>query len=122
MKRINVTFYDEFFAKLETRTNEKQCSSVAQSIRELTELGLKIEGASKENADKKQEEQGLNTMIEVMKSNLRWTLESLLSIRYLLEQLNENNHEQTKEIIQRCKEQALNHVQKMFNQLGETVN
>lgn len=122
MKRINVTFYDEIIEKLEVRTKAKKCGSVAQSIRELIDLGLRIEEEANQNSDKKNEKDELGVVVDVMKNNIRWTLESLLIIRQMLERINADGNEQTNEILQSCKEQALNHVSKMFVKLGETIN
>jgi hypothetical protein len=122
MKRINVTFYDEIIEKLEARTKAKKYGSVAQSIRELIDLGLRIEEAANQNSDKRNEKDELGIVVDVMKNNLRWTLESLLIIRQILERINANGNDQTNEILQHCKEQALNHVNKMFVKLGETIN
>jgi hypothetical protein len=122
MKRINVTFYDEIIEKIKARTQAKKCGSIAQSIRELIDLGLRIEESANQQSEGQEDKDELSIVVDVMKSNLRWTLESLLIIRQLLEQVSDNSSEQSSETLLRCKEQALNHVKKMFVELGETIN
>ena len=122
MKRINVTFYDEIFERLEVRTNEKKCGSLAQSVRELIDLGLRIEEAANSKNEDKNESDGLSFMIDVMKNNLKWTLETLLISRQMIEQLSDGDNENSDEMLKKCKEQAINHVKKIFSELGETLN
>jgi metal-responsive CopG/Arc/MetJ family transcriptional regulator len=43
MNRINVTFYDETIEKLEERMKINGGKSIAHCIRELVDLGLKVE-------------------------------------------------------------------------------
>lgn len=75
MKRINVSFYDETYEKLELRMQEKGGKSLANSVRELVDLGFKVEEAAKKNEGKNQESDGLDTLLKFAKNNLLWSLE-----------------------------------------------
>jgi len=122
MKRINVTFYDEIFEKLEVRTKEKRCGSIAQSVRELIDLALRIEETANNKNGDKSDSDGLSFMVDIMKNNLKWSLEALLIIRQVSKQVSEVESDNPDEMLKQCKEQALNHLKKMFPEEGETVN
>ena len=87
---------------------------MAQSVRELTDLGLKIEEAANRKNEDKSEPDSLIFMMDIMKNNLKWTLETLLITRQLIEQLGEGNNENSDEMLKKCKEQALSHIKKIF--------
>jgi len=114
MKRLNIRFYDDIYEKLEVRTKEKNCGSVVQSVRELVDLGFKIEESAKQNNGDEARSDGLTFLVDVMKSNLKWSLETLLIIRFMMNQLSEDNQLDTEELLKKCKEQALSHVKKIF--------
>lgn len=121
MNRINVRFYDEVVKKLKLRTEAKKSGSIAQSIRELVDLGLKLEEATNQNPEGKNAANDLNFIVDIMKNNIRWTLESLLIVRTVIESLYENNTDESNLLLKKCKEQALGHVKKLFPEEGETV-
>ena len=122
MNRINVTFYDEIIEKLKVRTTVKKCGSTAQSIRELVDLGFQVEEAANRKNDDNSESDGLTFIMDVMKNNLKWTLEILLITRQMLEQLNDGDNDNSDEMLKKFKEQAMNHIKKIFLELGETAN
>lgn len=119
MKRINITFYDETLEKLKVRTDEKRCGSIANSVRELVDLGLRIEEAAEQKGRGESESDGLSIMINLMKSNVRWTLETLLITRLAIEELVESTGKNPSELLENCKEKAMLHVQKIFSGAGE---
>ena len=49
MKRINVSLYDEVYENLEARAQKTGSRSISQQIRELIDLGLKLETAAQQN-------------------------------------------------------------------------
>lgn len=122
MKRLNITFYDEIIEKLSVRTKVKKCGSNAQSVRELVDLGFQIEEAASRKNEDKSESDGLSFMMDAMKNNLKWTLEILLIARQMMELLSDDDNENTNEMLKKCKEQAMNHIKKIFSELGETMN
>ncbi|MHB1949842.1 MAG: hypothetical protein ACYCQI_17225 [Gammaproteobacteria bacterium] len=122
MKRINVTFYDEIYEGLEERTKEKKCDSIAQSIRELVDLGMRVERAATQNTQNENESNDINFIVETMKNIMRWALESLLISRQLMMNLQGENHDEAESILKKCKEQATNHAKKMFPETGEIIN
>lgn len=122
MKRLNITFYDEIIEKLSARTKIKKCGSNAQSVRELVDLGFQIEEVASRKNEDKSESDGLSFMMDAMKNNLKWTLEILLIARQMMELLSDDDNENTNEMLKKCKEQAMNHIKKIFSELGETMN
>src|SRR6056297_3457610 len=91
MKRVSITFYDEIMNKLEARMQAKGMQSIAQCVRELVDLGLKIEAAAKEKPDDKPKESEevllLKEIKNLMKNNLTWSMESRLLARILVENM-----------------------------------
>lgn len=122
MKRINVTLYDEVFAEIDNRTKENKCSSIAQSIRELIDLGRKVEKAAKQENEENDTPSELFFISETLKNLMRWTLESLLISRQVMLKLHDENPDETEMLIKKCKEQAVNYTKKMFEESGEIVN
>jgi hypothetical protein len=116
MKRINVTFFDEIFEKLEDRMQKNSSKSIAQSIRELVELGLKIEEAANNSNDKNSGADPLDSIVNMLKSNLIWSLETRLLTRHLIEKNAVTLADDDKSILDVCKERAANYVMGM---LGE---
>ncbi|GEM_PF-2206524 len=119
MERINVRFYDEVVKKLKVRTEAKMTGSVAQSIRELVDLGFRIEEASNQENSEKGGVNDLNFMMDMLKNNIRWTLESLLIVRSFTELFLEKNDDKAELLLKKCKEQALSHMKKLFPDEGE---
>jgi hypothetical protein len=117
MKRINVTFYDETYDELEARMKRNGEKSLAPGIRELVDLGLKIEKAARENSGGQQENY-LEKIIELLKNHLTWLLETRLLTRYLVENLESSSKEKQAEILEKYKESAIHFVKGM---LGETI-
>lgn len=122
MKRINVTLYDEVFEEIDGRTKERKCGSIAQSIRELIDLGIKIEKAAKQNNEQNEAPNELQFISETLKNMMRWTLESLLISRQLLMKFHDDNPDEAELLIKKCKEQAINHSKKMFEEVDEILN
>jgi len=116
MNRMSITFYEEIAEKLEKRKEEKGLSSIAQCVRELVDLGLKIEEA----ALKKQESSKSNPEIDeitLLKNlslkNLAWSAETRLLTRYLVENMPHQTTEKNIEILKKCKEKAEDFVNKL---------
>lgn len=122
MKRINVTLYDEVLEELENRTKEKKSRSIAQSIRELMDLGMRIEKAAAQDYSLKNETTDTDLILDSLKNMMRWVLESLLISRQVLIISQPENRDESEALLKKCKEQAINHVNKMFPVTGEMNN
>jgi hypothetical protein len=117
--RTTVSFYTEVYQRLEERTKQKGLASVGQSIRELVDLGLRIEDAAKSN-DKGAGDELLDAILDLknlFKSNLNWSLETRLLTRLLVEKQADPTQENSAEILKKCQERAQQYVQGL---LGET--
>ncbi len=117
MKRINVTLFDETYEKLEVRMKNNGEKSIAHSIRELVDLGLKIEAAAEKN-NENTGENDFEKLLEMLKRNLNWALETRLLTRHLVENLPGSSKEKQIDILNKYKESANQYI-KGF--LGETV-
>lgn len=114
MKRINVTFDDEIYSMLETRANKNGCKSIAQQIRELVDLGLKVEAATQQDGGVNQD-LNLEKMLEMLKNNLIWTLETRLLSRYIVERLPDADKQNHLDVLEKYKEKASHYVEGMLN-------
>jgi len=115
MKRINVSFYPETYEKLEKRMEKNNSKSIASSIRELVDLGLKIEEAAANSNQKNNESDFLESFKTLLKNNLIWSMETRLLARHLVEK-NTSFASDNTNILELCKERAANYVMGM---LGE---
>lgn len=109
MKRINVTFYDEIFEKLSQRAQKNHSKSVAHQVRELVDLGLRVEDSA--NQPDVQEDE--NTLEELIKKTLSFSLESRLLLRSLISTLPSLEKEKAMKILQDCKEKSHRYAQEM---------
>lgn len=121
MNRITVTFYDEVIEKLENRITKKGTKSIAHCIRELVDFGLKIEDAAERNESKSGNDDELKTLVKMLQADLKWSLESRLLVRYLVENLPENAKRNHVEFIETCKQRAIGHIEGMLNNLMDAV-
>ena len=114
MKRINVTFYDETYAHLEARAKKNGSKSIAEQIRDLVELGLKVEAAAQQNgggaSDLEQKK-----MLDMLKNNLIWSMETRLLARYLVERLPDDDGQKHLDLLEKYKEKANHYVEGMMN-------
>ncbi len=115
MKRINVTFYDNTYEILVKRAKKNGDVSIAEVIRELVDLALKIEAAAEKN-DGNSTEDASEKLIEMMKNNLIWALETRLLTRYLVESLPESEKSKQVEILETYKEKANLYVEGMLRE------
>ncbi len=117
MKRITVTFYDEINVQLEERAKKNGLDSVSQCVRELVELGLKIEAAAEKSVEQTDEndiKKSLDELKNYIKSSLTWSLETRLLTRFLVEKHPGEMAEDKSEILQKYKASASNYVEGLY--------
>lgn len=118
MIRTTITFYDEIYRKLEERKERKGLSSIAQCIRDLVDLALKIEEAAEQKSNQEDglsdEMKALRELKNLLKHDLNWSMESRLLSRYLVEQLPNESH--TPDMLNQIKERATAHVQGLLQE------
>lgn len=92
MDRITIAFYPETFAKL-TEGAAKKKTSIAHYVRELVDMGLKIEELSAKKDNEKPDKNAIETLLELQQSLLKKEFianyESLYLTRYILANLPE---------------------------------
>lgn len=115
MKRINVTFYDETYDKLEARRQDNGGKSIAHGVRELVDLGFRTEEALQKN-DKESSKNDSEILIAMLKKNLTWALEARLLIRYLVENLSGTSREKQIEILEKYKQSAVDYIEGMLDE------
>jgi hypothetical protein len=117
--RTTVSFYTEVYQRLEERTKQKGLASVGQSIRELVDLGLRIEDATKSN-DKGAGDELLDAILDLknlFKNNLNWSLETRLLTRLLVGQQADPTQKISSEILKECQERAQQYVQGLLGEI-----
>ncbi len=117
MKRITVTFYDEINAQLEERAKRNGLDSVSQCVRELVELGLRVEAAAEKSETENEEDETKKLLDELkifMKSNLTWSLETRLLTRFLVEKHPSELSDNKTEILQKYKASANDYIEGLY--------
>jgi hypothetical protein len=117
MKRLNISFYDEIYEKLVARAETSKEKSIAQGVRELVDLGLKLEEAAKQT-DAKETENDSEKIIEMLKNILIWTMETRLLTRYIVESSPGENKQKLIEKLNEYKETSASYIKGM---LGEAI-
>ena len=115
MNRINVSFYDETYEKIEARMKSNSVKSIAHCVRELVDIGLKIEEAAQKNSQNQQEDQS-EKLMEMLKNNLIWMLETRLLTRYMVEKLPEKNGDNSRDILDSYKDKSISYVNGMLKE------
>jgi hypothetical protein len=123
MKRINVGFYNDTLEKIQVRMEKKGLKSQADCIRELVELGLKIEEAAEKNAGQETGEDMLLTLLGkidmYMQISLKWALETRLLTRYTVGQFPKEIDGKQVPVLGEYKEKAINHIKKITTDVAE---
>ena len=122
MKRITITLYPEVYEKLEARAKTKGIPSTSQCIRELVELGLRIEEASANPQPNEDEIDLLGAIAELKKlliPNLNWSLETRLLARFIVENQTVKGDEKIADVLAQYKDKAQSHVNGL---LGYDIN
>jgi metal-responsive CopG/Arc/MetJ family transcriptional regulator len=119
MKRISVSFYDEIHEKLEERMKNGGTPSVAQCVRELVDLGLRIEASAKEVKKKDEENDVMTSVLELkklLKNTLKWSLEGRLLARFLVKNHPSSDDEKRDKILDEYKSSANNYVDGLYGE------
>ncbi len=119
MKRVSISFYDEIYKKLEERMQITGSPSIAQCVRELIDLALKIESAAKESHGKSEENNLIHAMTELknlFKNNLNWSLESRLLTRFLVEHHPSGDRENMIDVLNKYKKTANDYVAGLYGE------
>jgi len=119
MERTTVTFYDEVYKKLKIRSDKNGQIPIAQSIRELVDIGFRVEEAASNN----ESDNSGNDLVEMFSAiknllitNLNWSLETRLLQRFLIENNLCPEKSELIEALTKYKEIALSHVDKLINE------
>jgi predicted CopG family antitoxin len=116
MKRPTITFTDGMYEKLEKRTTEKGLKSISECVRELVDLGLRIEESAAKNTEKEDDIDLLSQVLELkslLKNNLIWSLESRLLARLLVETNSVDTQENKIAILEQYKNKAQSYVDEL---------
>ncbi len=119
MERTTVTFYDEVYQKLKNRSKENGQIPVAQSIRELVDIGFRVEEAAKKSDSNDGENDLLEAISDIknlLKNNLNWSLETRLLQRFLIENHSSLDKSDSIEALTKYKDIAVNHVDTLTNE------
>ena len=117
MERMTITFYEEVYQKLKNRSEKRGQIPIAQSVRELLDIGFRVEEASEkneENGNGSDLMESLSDIKNLLKNNLNWSLETRLLQRLLIEKNPHLDEEESKKILAEFKEAAVNHVDELI--------
>jgi len=115
MKRVNVRFTSEAFAQLQQRAELNGDRSVANSIRELVDLGQQVEAAAAQSNGENKQQNDMDLIKDLLKENLIWCLETRFLARHMAAQTDSENTN-SENILVKFKEKAKNYV---LGKLGE---
>lgn len=106
MEQITMKVDDAFFEKIKIRMEKKGCKTLAQCTRELTELGMRVEEAADSQEEKNDENDTTLALINLLKTNLTWSLETRFLMRFLLENWNNIESVQPNDFMEKAKQRA----------------
>ena len=116
MKRPTISFTDAMYEKLEKRAKKNGLKSISECIRELVDLGLRIEESAAKNTEKEDDTDLLSQVLELknlLKNNLIWSLESRLLSRLLVETNSADTQENKIAILEQYKNKAQSYVDEL---------
>ncbi|HEX4045629.1 MAG TPA: hypothetical protein VHZ76_08190 [Gammaproteobacteria bacterium] len=119
MKRLSISFDDKTYGKLEEKVQGRGIKSVAQYVRELVDLGLRIEEARSNNEGNQEEnkiEKLLHEIKNLLKNTLNWSLETRFLARFLVEAQHQLNDEKRADILAKCKESSQQYVSGLYGE------
>lgn len=119
MKRISVSFYDEKYQILEEMVRNNESSSVAQSVRELVDLGIKLREVAKNSDSQKNDDTITPLFLELkklFKNMLSWGLETRLLARFLVENFPGVEQEKMMAISKQYKKTAQDYIEGLYEE------
>jgi hypothetical protein len=111
MEQITLKLDDSTLEKMRARMAIKECKTLSQCARELIDLALKIEETAACNKGDSDE----IDMMELLKNNLIWSLETRFLIRFLLQHSQQIDTEKTSEFMTIAKTRATEAVDEILN-------
>lgn len=116
MPRPTISFSDETYKKLQNRMLENGIKTLSDCVRELVDLGLRIEESAAKSSENDTEidlHKELLSLKALLKNNLIWSLESRLLARFLVETNPHNSKENNILILEQYKNKALSHIDEL---------
>lgn len=111
MEQITLKLDDSLLEKMKARMATKECKTLSQCARELIDLALKVEEAA---ASDKGDSNEID-MMELIKNNLIWSLETRFLIRFWLQHSQQIDTEKTSEFMTSAKNRATEAVNEILN-------
>ena len=119
MKRISIGFYDEVCDQLEQIRNEDGLSTLAQCVREIVDLGIRVRKAAKKSTETMAEDPviaAVNELKKLFKSNMNWSLETRLLARFLVENHTSQDGEKRTDILDQYKKSSIDYIQGLYGE------
>lgn len=110
MEKITVKVDPELYKKMNERMIKKGCKTISQCGRELIDLGIKIEEKAALYEEENVESDMNSILLEMLKTNMIWVLESRFLLRKLTLKSNESDSISMKDFMKKAKERAENAV------------
>lgn len=119
MEQITMKVDHGIYEKVKVRMEIKGCKTLAQSARELLELGLRIEEAAANQEDGNDENDVLETLLSLSKTSTKWVLETRFFVKFLMENGNRLESSQLNLFLEKAKERASIAVDEIVDQIGK---
>lgn len=116
MSRMSITFYDDTYRRIQMRAEKKGGQSIAEAVRELTELGLRVEAAASEHGPKNSVNEGADHLKKLLELNLKWSLEARLIGRFLVAHNPALDKEKQAEVLEKYPDRVEEHIRKVMNE------
>jgi len=116
MGRMSITFHDDTYHKIQMRAKKNGGQSIAEAVRELIELGLRVEAAAGEHSPKDIVNEGTDHLKKLLALNLKWSLEARLIGRFLVAHNPALDKEKQAEVLEKYPDRVEEHIRKVMNE------
>lgn len=107
MEQITMRIDGEIYEKIQVRMEKNKCKTLAQCARELIELGLKVEEAAAAHDKDHREEDSLESLAHLLKTNLCWSLETRFLVKFFMENSQKFEKNELRIFVEKAKERAV---------------
>lgn len=115
MERTSITFDDEIWYQLQQRAVKNGGQSIAQCVRELVDLGLKVEAHAEESGAKEPMTAMLDDLKKLAELGLQYSLEARLIGRFLVANVPDCDEEKRAEVLEKYPDRVIQHVKKLLH-------
>jgi hypothetical protein len=116
MDRITISFQPETYKKLQDNAENKKIT-INQYVRDLVDIGLRVEeAASKNEGDKNSVSDKLDDIKDFIKKHMTASYENLYLTRYIVTKAAEKEQEENSTALQKSKDKSTSFVGGLFEE------